>query len=195
MKQKLPIALSAAALAVAILGATAFGEAGSIKIGALPDKTAANVLGTKASPAVKRGPRGPRGRRGAPGPRGPQGPQGPQGAQGPQGPAGSPGSPGAPGAPGSAKGYAHINAVGTVDAPKTKGVSVVTVPGAGAYCLNAPGAVNATVTPGFDGTAIGAAITIGDVSGICGAGAANMVVLMLDQAGAAAATDFYLTIN
>lgn len=89
MKQRLPLALSAAALVVAVLGATSLGQAATTAV-----KRTATAMKQGASPAslrgqkVLRGPRGPRGRRGRRGPAGPAGPAGPQGLQGVPGPQG-----------------------------------------------------------------------------------------------------------
>lgn len=94
MQQRLPLALSGAALAVALLGATPFGEAAGIAVRAGADRlNDAQSL----SPMAKRGPRGPRGLRGLPGPRGPAGAQGPAGTQGPAGAQGASGPGGAQG--------------------------------------------------------------------------------------------------
>ncbi len=95
MKNKLPIALSSAALVVALLGTTPLGQAaGDAADGSL------RLVGMQAKKPPARGPRGPRGPRGFAGPRGPQGPAGAQGVPGPQGNAGSPGAPGTDGAQG-----------------------------------------------------------------------------------------------
>jgi hypothetical protein len=94
-RDKLPIALSSAALVVALLGATPLGHAAADAA----DGSLA-LMGIQAKKKPLRGPRGPRGFRGPAGPRGPQGLQGPQGAQGPQGPGGPPGPSGAAGAKG-----------------------------------------------------------------------------------------------
>jgi hypothetical protein len=93
---RIPIALSAAALVVAVLGAAALASGAEITQqlpSALPGAS-------KAQPKVVRGPRGPRGPRGRIGQRGPQGPKGdagPQGGQGAQGDRGPQGERGAQG--------------------------------------------------------------------------------------------------
>jgi hypothetical protein len=74
---RLAVALSAAALLVALLGATPLGNAAQ--------KTVKQVV--RAGKVEKSGARGPRGRRG---PRGPRGPRGFQGAPGEKGDPGSP---------------------------------------------------------------------------------------------------------
>lgn len=82
--QRLAVALSAAALVVALLGATSLGEAAerAVKSGV---NVAKKATGQKVS---ARGPRGPRGRRG---PRGPRGYRGFLGAPGEKGDKGDPG--------------------------------------------------------------------------------------------------------
>ncbi|HET7856401.1 MAG TPA: hypothetical protein VFL41_08095 [Gaiellaceae bacterium] len=88
MRQRLPIALSSAALVVAVLGATSLGEAArnGAASGLEKAKQATGLAGTKSS--ARRGPRGPRGYRG---PRGPRGFQGPPGDPGEKGEKGEPG--------------------------------------------------------------------------------------------------------
>ena len=85
MKDRLPIAISVAALVVALLGATGLGEAAEngVTAGVSKAKSAAGLTQTKA--AARRGPRGPRGPRGYRGPRGFQGPPGDQGDKGDKG--------------------------------------------------------------------------------------------------------------
>jgi hypothetical protein len=75
--QRLAVALSAAALLVALLSATPLGNAA--------EKTVKKVV--RAGKAEKASSRGPRGKRG------PRGPRGPRGFQGPPGDKGDPGSP------------------------------------------------------------------------------------------------------
>jgi hypothetical protein len=91
MRQRLPIALSSAALAVALLGATSLGEAArnGAASGYSKAKQAAGLSSAKS--AARRGPRGPRGRRGLRGIRGPRGFQGPPGDTGEKGDKGEPG--------------------------------------------------------------------------------------------------------
>jgi hypothetical protein len=105
MKNRLPIALSVAALVIAMLGATGAANAVTVAFA----QNAAKLAGFKASKTKKRNTvvvrgrnglidrasippqaRGARGPTGATGPQGLQGPQGPQGPQGLQGPAGAP---------------------------------------------------------------------------------------------------------
>jgi hypothetical protein len=91
MRQRLPIALSAAALVVALLGATSLGEAARNGAASSYAKAKqATGLGTTESSA-RRGPRGPRGPRGYRGIRGPRGFQGPPGDTGEKGEKGDPG--------------------------------------------------------------------------------------------------------
>lgn len=85
MRQRLPIALSAAALLVSVLGSTQIGAAAGYGL-----RAASHTLGKGSSQGL-RGPRGPRGRRGPAGPVGPIGPTGPAGSQGPAGPRGQAG--------------------------------------------------------------------------------------------------------
>jgi hypothetical protein len=85
MRQRLPIALSTAALVVALFGATSLGEAARDGVATSVENTKrATGLGATKSTA-RRGPRGPRGRRGLRGLRGPRGFQGPPGDKGEKG--------------------------------------------------------------------------------------------------------------
>jgi Collagen triple helix repeat (20 copies) len=97
VRDRLPIALSSAALIVALFGVTPLGQAA----GDAADSSLELVgLQAKKKPKVLRGPRGPRGPRGFQGARGvagPAGAQGPQGAAGPQGPPGAQGPAGTQG--------------------------------------------------------------------------------------------------
>jgi hypothetical protein len=88
LRNRLPIALSSAALVVALLGATPLGHAAG---GAAASSLELVGLQQKKKPKVLRGPRGPRGPRGLVGPRGAQGLPGPAGAQGAPGAQGDPG--------------------------------------------------------------------------------------------------------
>ena len=116
---RLPIALSAAAVAVVVLGATPLGYAAKrlvlppnsvgtaqLKKGAVTaakvrthaltaaDFAPRQLAGGPAGPAGDPGPQGPAGAPGARGPAGSKGPQGPRGLTGPQGATGAPGSSG-----------------------------------------------------------------------------------------------------
>jgi Collagen triple helix repeat (20 copies) len=93
MSKKIPVALSIAALLLAILGFASLGSAAS-------KSQTKNARGAARATVGKRGPRGPRGLRGLRGLTGPQGAIGPQGTQGPQGPKGDQGPSGTPGASG-----------------------------------------------------------------------------------------------
>ena len=95
LKAKLPTALSAAALVVALLGTTPLGEAA----GDIGDRSL-ELVGIQAKKPPARGPRGPKGPKGDRGLRGLIGLPGPQGLQGPPGQQGTPGNPGAPGVQG-----------------------------------------------------------------------------------------------
>lgn len=89
MKQRLSLALSAAAFLVAVLGVTPFGRAAGHYVGASAHSVAVET-------GLVRGPRGPRGRPGPRGLRGRSGAQGVQGAKGDQGPVGAQGPKGDP---------------------------------------------------------------------------------------------------
>jgi Collagen triple helix repeat (20 copies) len=134
--RRLPAALSAAALLVAVLSATPYGNAalnGAVKV-ALFAKNAGKVGGIAASKSPKagrlvplgkdgkfpasvlpsglQGPAGPAGSQGPGGPAGPQGPQGAQGAKGDPGPRGATGPAGVAGPqgpPGPAGGLGLLN--------------------------------------------------------------------------------------
>jgi Collagen triple helix repeat (20 copies) len=84
VKDRLPIAISVAALVVALLGVTGLGEAAQdgVTAGVSKAKRAAGLAPTRTT---ARGPRGPRGRRGPRGYRGPRGFQGPPGENGAKG--------------------------------------------------------------------------------------------------------------
>lgn len=82
---RLTVALSTAALVLALLGITPLGSAA----GGAAERAGEAVLGS--APTAKRGPRGPRGPAGRPGPQGPKGVTGPQGERGIQGERGLPG--------------------------------------------------------------------------------------------------------
>lgn len=85
--QRLPIALSAAALVVALLGATPLGTAAEKTV----KKGVSVFQAGKAEKSSARGPRGPRGRRGPKGPRGLRGFLGAPGEKGEKGDRGDPG--------------------------------------------------------------------------------------------------------
>jgi Collagen triple helix repeat (20 copies) len=92
----IPVAFSAAALAVAVLGVTPLGSAA----GSAAELAKQSVLSGSLSAVEQQKPRvvrGPRGRRGPRGPAGRPGPPGPQGDAGPQGERGAPGERGAEG--------------------------------------------------------------------------------------------------
>ena len=85
VKERLPIAISIAALVVAVLGSTGLGEAAQngVTAGASKAKRATGLGAEKSS--ARRGPRGPRGYRGYRGYRGLRGFQGPPGDKGDKG--------------------------------------------------------------------------------------------------------------
>ena len=99
---RVAVALSAAALVVALLGVIPVSSAGSSAV----ELARGSISGSPAANQKPiRGPRGPRGRTGARGPQGipgAQGDRGPQGAQGPQGDRGLQGERGAEGKEGPA---------------------------------------------------------------------------------------------
>lgn len=119
-RQRLPVVLSAAALVIAVLGATphSFAAMRGVAKVALFAKNAGKVGGIAASKKPKKGkllalgkngkfpasvfPAAVKGPPGSEGPRGPAGPAGPQGAQGIQGLKGLKGSTGPPGPAGTA---------------------------------------------------------------------------------------------
>jgi hypothetical protein len=221
MQQRLPIALSAAALVVAMLGATPFGEAAgdaaSKGLGAAEAVVTDSTFDTTAGPTatLQRGPRGPRGKRGPRGLRGPRGargargarglrglrgfagPAGPAGAAGPAGPAGATGPPGPTGPAGTALAFARITADGTVDTANSKGFppAVVSHPATGYYCISNLGFTprNAVASAGDAGTAIAAVVALGPV-GPCGPDR-QITVGMFDADGAEADNDFMININ
>jgi hypothetical protein len=128
MRQRLPIALSAAALVVALLGATSLGEAARNGVTASVDKAKqATGLGAKKRSA-RRGPRGPRGRRGFRGPRGPRGFMGPPGEKGEKGDPHSDAF--------SARNSAGVTVTGTDGANATTVASIPSLP-AGNYVISA----------------------------------------------------------
>ena len=121
MKNRLPIALSLAALTVALLGVTSVGEAAGNAVRAAFAKNSDAVDGISASRTPKANHLLALGRNGQfplrviprdiqvaidnagpQGPPGPQGPRGPEGAAGPMGPMGPSGPPGVTGPPGPA---------------------------------------------------------------------------------------------
>ena len=169
-RQRLPVVLSAAALIVAVLGATPNGFAafrGVAKV-ALFAKNAGKVSGIAASkkpkagkllplgkngkfpaavlPVAVQGPAGPEGARGPAGPAGPQGAQGIQGlkgAKGATGPAGSVGAAGPAGPPGPPGGYGLLN-LGRAN------VSKVTLSSGGAHSSTTAGADGFPLVAVFD---------------------------------------------
>ena len=93
---RIPIALSAAALVVALLGVAALASGAEIS------KPSGLPTASDAKPTLLQGPRGPRGPRGRRGRVGQQGPQGPKGDAGPQGERGGQGDRGPQGERGAA---------------------------------------------------------------------------------------------
>jgi hypothetical protein len=95
VKARLPIAISIAALVVALLGAAGLGEAAENGVAAGVAKAKGSAGLSAAKTAARRGPRGPRGPRGYRGFRGPRGFQGPPGDKGDKGDKGDRGDSGA----------------------------------------------------------------------------------------------------
>jgi hypothetical protein len=169
-RQRLPVVLSAAALVVAVLGATPNGFAafrGVAKV-ALFARNAGKVSGIAASkkpkagrllplgkngkfpasvlPVAVQGPAGPEGARGPAGPAGPQGAQGIQGlkgAKGATGPAGPVGAAGPAGPPGPPGGYGLLN-LGRAN------ISRVTLTSGGAHSSTIAGADGYPLVAVFD---------------------------------------------
>jgi hypothetical protein len=169
--QRLPVVLSAAALLIAVLGATPLGHAARQGVSrvALYAKNAGKVGGIAASkkpkagkllplgkngkfpasvlPGGARGPAGPEGARGPAGPAGPQGAMGPRGlvgnrgATGPLGPRGTTGLQGPAGPPG---GFGLLNLART-------GTTAYTIGAGGAHSSSAAGADGLPLVAVFDG--------------------------------------------
>lgn len=194
MKQKLPLALSAAALAVAVLGSTPLGEAAgtAAKRGLVTAKIGKSESEAQRGPRGRRGPRGKRGPRGRTGARGLPGAPGPAGATGPAGPAGAAGP---AGVAGSAISYGHVNADGSVDGANSKSFGSVSHPSAGIYCISGLPVTpkNAVASVGASGVAIAAVTALGASFG-CGAGT-QVSAGMFDSGGATANNDFMIAIN
>jgi hypothetical protein len=145
VKERLPIAISVAALVVAVLGVTGLGEAAQDRVtaGVAKAKRAAGLAPTRAS---ARGPRGPRGRRGPRGYRGPRGFQGPPGENGLKGDKGDKGDRG----PSEAV-AARTTIPVAIDATTSAGANLVLArPGvpAGNYVITAK--VTVSTTSGVD---------------------------------------------
>lgn len=136
MRQRLPIALSLAALVVALLGSTSLGDAARDGVASSVSKAKqASRLGSSKSTA-RRGPRGPRGRRG------PRGVRGPRGFQGPPGDTGEKGEPG-PGDAYEARSTASVVIAGDSPANETVVLTSAALP-AGSYAVSAHIAVAGT---------------------------------------------------
>ena len=171
-RQRLPLVLSAAALLIAVLGATPLGLAARQGVArvALYAKNAGKVGGIAASKKPKPGklvplgrngkfpasvlPDGVRGPAGPEGPRGPAGPAGPQGAMGPRGltgsrgatgPAGPRGATGSQGPVGPPGGFGLLNLGRST-------LSKVTVAAGGAHSSSVAGADGLPLVAVFDAT-------------------------------------------
>lgn len=131
-------------------------------------------------------------------PAGPQGPQGPQGSQGPQGEKGDQGPQGVkgdPGEPGTARGYALVNANGTLDTANSKNVDRATKVDTGFYCVNFTFGVpkNLVATPRIGVGQVG----VWPTSGACfnPSGSFNVQVRTANATGGAADREFYIVGN
>jgi len=171
-RQRLPLVLSAAALLIAVLGATPLGHAAGQGVAsvALYAKNAGKVGGLGASKKPKpgkllalgkngkfpasvipggiRGPAGPEGARGPAGPAGPQGAvgaRGPVGSRGATGPAGPRGTTGAQGPVGPPGGFGLLN-LGRAT------LSKVTVAAGGAHASSVAAADGFPLVAVFDAT-------------------------------------------
>lgn len=127
MRRLIP-ALIATILALALTGAGAALGAGTARKGPHHNANSAKKHKKKST----RGPRGPRGPRGATGPQGPAGPAGSSGAAGQNG---------SNGVPGTAIAYALVNADGTVNPERSKGITSanITKESISAYCFRGLG--------------------------------------------------------
>ena len=155
---RLPLVLSATAVAVALLGTPAVEAARALlpsnSVGTAQLK-ANSVTGEKvkngsltaadfASGSLPAGPRGPRGAAGTTGPPGPKGATGQQGPAGAQGPAG-PGGTGAAGA--GVRAYGLVLATGTLAPGRSAGIVSISHPGgvdSGTYCVVLAPSIDAT---------------------------------------------------
>lgn len=122
---RIALALSAAALVVAVLGVTSLGSAAGNAADAARQSvfSSASPASADAKPGIVRGPRGPRGPRGF---RGRAGPIGAPGQPGPQGPAGERGQQGERGLQGERGAPGERGAAGVVVAARIRSVGVAT---------------------------------------------------------------------
>ena len=177
----IPVALSIAALIVAVFGSTPFGEDAAKRVvkRALYALNADKVDGIDASrtpragkllaldgsgrfPAsvLAGGATGPQGPVGPEGPAGPAGPAGPQGERGEKGDAGEKGDPGAPGAP-AARFWAVVAADGAL--LRGAGVLSATRAGVGLYDIEFTGDVAACAAVGTLAASEGNATATGQI--------------------------------
>ena len=183
-KGAIPVALSIAALIVAVFGSTPFGEAAAKRVvkRALYALNADKVDGIDASrtpragqllaldgsgrfPAsvVAGGATGPQGPVGPEGPAGPAGPAGPQGEKGEKGDAGEQGEKGDPGAPGAPA--ARFWAVVAADGALVRGAGVLSAAraGVGLYDIEFGGDVAACAAVGTLAASDGNATATGQI--------------------------------
>ena len=132
---------------------------------------------------------------GAPGPQGPKGDPGLPGAAGAKGDTGAQGEKGETGEPGSARGYAFVNADGTLDPSRSKNVDRAVRYDTGSYCVNFTFEPrNVTATLNIDPGEIGV-YTQGAPSCTIGPNEYNVQVETANSSGAAANDEFYLVAN
>jgi hypothetical protein len=141
------------------------------------------------------------------------GAEGPRGSQGPAGPRGLTGPPGANGADGSAIAYAYVNADGSLDDAKSKGVSSVAKSSTfsdGVYCFdlvpspsNAVASIDFATTATFlediflllPGTASGGSSTL--IASLCPAAQQDAAALITDGTASAllVSRGFWISFN
>jgi hypothetical protein len=154
---------------------------GSLQKVDLSRKTVAALKGARG-PA---GPQGAAGSQGAAGPAGATGPAGAGGATGPSGPAGT---------AGTARAYGLVYSTGLLDANRRKGVTSVSNPAPGTFCITlatgidaATTFVNATATSDSHIGAVAFGVT---TNADCVAGQLEVATVHDQDSGGAAGTDF-----
>lgn len=147
MKTRLNTIIAVTALTVAVVG-TPFGQAaarfvlpknsvgaGQLKANAVTGAKVKNGTLTAAkfkAGQFPAGPAGPQGDKGAKGEQGPEGPAGPKGDTGAAGASGAQGIQGIQGVPGTARAYGLVQGVTLM---RSKGVTGVTNPSVGVFCI------------------------------------------------------------
>ncbi len=125
----------------------------------------------------------------------------PRGENGAPGPAGPAGAPGAVGAPGSALAFAHINADGSLDAGRSKGIGRVSRPQNGLYCIygvaGAPKNITATIDSLVTGSGfvLFASVVTDDTVGDPCTGVESASVDVLDRNGTPTSDAFFVVLN